>query len=184
MSDDRRAEPLIRDATHADLDGILAIHNAAIAETTAIWDTEPADLADRREWLEQRVAAGYPVLVAEIGGRVAGYASYAQWRPKSGYRFCVENSVYVGSEFRRRGVARALLTELLERAEKSGSVRVMVALIESGNTVSIALHERFGFRVTGSMPEVGRKFGRWLDLTIMQIEFPAPTVDRIESGAQ
>ncbi|RMI27725.1 N-acetyltransferase family protein [Nocardia stercoris] len=175
---------MIRAATPADLEGILAIHNAAIAETTAIWDTEPADLADRREWLEQRVAAEYPVLVAEIDGRVAGYASYAQWRPKSGYRFCVENSVYVGSEFRRRGVARALLTELLALAEKSGAVRVMVALIESTNTMSIALHEQFGFRVTGSMPEVGRKFGRWLDLTIMQIEFPAPAVDRIESGAE
>ncbi|WP_067572878.1 GNAT family N-acetyltransferase [Nocardia acidivorans] len=161
---------LVRDARESDLPEILAIHNNAIAETTAIWDTEPADLAERQAWFATRIAAGYPVLVAEIDGAVAGYASYGQFRPKSGYRFSVENSVYVADRFQRRGVARTLMTELLERARK-GEVHAMIAAIETSNTVSIAMHEKFGFTIVGQLPEVGQKFGRWLDLTLMQITF-------------
>ncbi|WP_459963561.1 N-acetyltransferase family protein [Nocardia sp. IFM 10818] len=161
---------LVRDARENDLPEILAIHNHAIAETTAIWDTEPADLAERHAWFEARHAAGYPILVAEIDGQVAGYASYGQFRPKSGYRFSVENSVYVADRFHRRGVATALMTELLARA-RGGEVHTMIAAIESSNATSIALHEKFGFRVVGQLPEVGLKFGRWMDLTLMQIVF-------------
>ncbi|WP_276514543.1 GNAT family N-acetyltransferase [Nocardia huaxiensis] len=163
-----RTELLVRDARASDLPEILAIHNHAIAETTAIWDTEPADLDERKAWFETRTAGGYPILVIEIDGAVAGYASYAQFRPKSGYRFSVENSVYVAEKFQRRGVARTLMTALLERARRSG-VHVMVAAIESGNTTSIALHQKFGFEIVGRMPEVGHKFGRWIDLTLMQL---------------
>lgn len=158
----------IRDAVVSDLSDILAIHNTAIAESTAIWDTDLVDLDNRVAWFEQRAADGHPILVAEIDGRVAGYASYGQWRPKSGYRATVENSVYVADEFHRRGVATALMTALLERARQAG-LHVMVAGIESANHTSIALHERFGFTVVGQMPEVGRKFDRWLDLTLMQL---------------
>ncbi|WP_024803675.1 GNAT family N-acetyltransferase [Nocardia sp. BMG51109] len=163
---------VIRDARAADLPEILAIHNDAIAETTAIWDTAPVDLEERRAWLRDRTAAGYPVLVAESAGEVAGYASYAQWRPKSGYRFTVENSVYVADRFHRRGIATALLTELLARAERSGTVHAVIAAIESANTTSIVLHEKFGFRIVGELPEVGHKFGRWMDLTLMQLTMP------------
>nr|WP_040750737.1 GNAT family N-acetyltransferase [Nocardia transvalensis] len=163
---------VIREARDADLPEILAIHNNAIAETTAIWDTEPVGIEERRAWLRDRTAAGYPVLVAELEGAVAGYASYAQWRPKSGYRLTVENSVYVADRFHRRGVATALLTELLARAEDSGTVHAVIAAIESANTTSITLHEKFGFRIVGELPEVGRKFGRWMDLTLMQYTIP------------
>ncbi|MFF2556917.1 GNAT family N-acetyltransferase [Nocardia sp. NPDC058058] len=159
---------LVRDARESDLPEILAIHNNAIAETTAIWDTEPADLAERQAWFDARTAAGCPILVAEIDGAVAGYASYGQFRPKSGYRFSVENSVYVADRFHRRGVARTLMTELLERARR-GDVHVMIAAIETSNQVSITLHEKFGFAIVGQMPQVGQKFGRWMDLTLMQI---------------
>lgn len=169
MSDvsDHAAELVVRDARESDLPEILVIHNNAIAETTAIWDTELADLDERKAWFATRTAAGCPILVAEIGGAVAGYASYGQFRPKSGYRFSVENSVYVSDIFHRRGVATALMTELLARARKS-DVHIMIAAIESSNTTSIALHEKFGFAITGQMPEVGYKFGRWMDLTLMQ----------------
>ncbi|MFC9967652.1 GNAT family N-acetyltransferase [Nocardia ignorata] len=163
---------LIRDADKADLPTVLEIHNANIAESTAIWDTDQVDLDDRLTWFADRTAAGMPVLVAEIDGEVAGYASYGQWRPKTGYRYSVENSVYVGERFRRRGVATALLTELIARATDSGRVHAMIAAIESGNAASIVLHERFGFRVVGELPEVGHKFGRWMDLTLMQRLFP------------
>jgi L-amino acid N-acyltransferase YncA len=161
---------LVRDARESDLPEILAIHNNAIAETTAIWDTELADLAEREAWFAARTTAGHPILVAEIEGRVAGYASYGQFRPKSGYRYSVENSVYVADSFQRRGVATALMTELLVRARKGG-VHVMIAAIESSNTTSIVLHEKFGFAITGQLPEVGQKFGRWMDLTLMQCVF-------------
>ncbi|WP_280267781.1 GNAT family N-acetyltransferase [Nocardia wallacei] len=167
---------VIRDAREADLPEILAIHNNAIAETTAIWDTEPVGIEERRAWLRERRSAGYPVLVAEIDGAVAGYASYAQWRPKSGYRFTVENSVYVADRFHRRGVATALLSELLDRAAGAGTVHAVIAAIESANTTSIKLHEKFGFRIVGELPQVGRKFGRWMDLTLMQLTLPVTDI--------
>lgn len=166
------ATTLIREAVLADLPAILLIHNANIATSTAIWDTEPVDLPERRAWFDQRAAAHLPILVAEIDGEPAGYASYGQWRPKSGYRFTVENSVYVDDRFQRRGVATALLTALLERARASHRVHAVIAAIESGNTGSVALHERFGFVTVGVLPEVGHKFGRWMDLTLMQLTLP------------
>ena len=86
---DQPSDLLVRDARESDLPEILVIHNNAIAETTAIWDTELADLDERKAWFATRTGAGHPVLVAEIDGRVAGYASYGQFRPKSGYRFAV-----------------------------------------------------------------------------------------------
>lgn len=159
---------LIRDTVRADLPEILLVHNAAIADTTAIWDEELVDLAEREAWLAGRRDAGMAVLTAEIDGRVAGYASYGQYRPKSGYRLTVENSVYVADGFLRRGVATALMAELIARARTDG-LHAMVAGIESTNSTSIALHEKFGFAVVGVMPQVGVKFGRWLDLTWMQL---------------
>lgn len=164
------AEPLVRDARESDLPEILAIHNNAIAETTAIWDTELADLDERTAWFRTRTEGGHPILVAEIDGKVAGYASYGQFRPKSGYRFSVENSVYVADSFHRRGVATVLMNELLLRARK-GDVHAMIAAIETSNGTSIKLHEKFGFTIVGQLPQVGYKFDRWMDLTLMQLLF-------------
>ncbi|WP_225728698.1 MULTISPECIES: GNAT family N-acetyltransferase [unclassified Nocardia] len=162
----------VRDATTADLPAILAIHNANIATSAAIWDIEQVGIADREAWFANRTAAGQPVLVTEIDGELAGYASYGPWRPKVGYRYTVENSVYVDERFQRRGVATLLLTELLDRARRAGDVHAVIAGIESTNSASIALHERFGFVTIGRFPEVGRKFDRWLDLTLMQLTIP------------
>jgi L-amino acid N-acyltransferase len=159
---------LIRDTTTEDLPAILDIHNDAIRNTTAIWDETEVGLDERMEWLAGRLRAGYPVLTAVVDGEVAGYASYAQWRPKSGYRLTVEHSVYVAGNFQRRGLASALLTELIERARSAG-IHALVGVIESRNTTSISLHEKFGFVTVGQMPEVGIKFDRWLDLTLMQL---------------
>lgn len=159
---------LIRDTTTEDLPSILDIHNDAIRNTTAIWDETEVGLDERMAWLDGRLRGGYPVLTAVVDGRVAGYASYAQWRPKSGYRSTVEHSVYVSGDFHRRGIASALMTELIERA-KSAGIHALIGVIESSNTTSIALHEKFGFVTVGEMPEVGIKFDRWLDLTLMQL---------------
>ena len=159
----------IRDATPDDVAGLLAIHNEAVLTTTAIWDEHEVDLEDRATWLQQRREAGFPVIVAEVGGVVAGYASYGPWRPKSGYRHTVENSLYVLASHHGQGLGSALLDALLERA-RAADVHRMVAMIESSNTLSAELHARRGFAVVGQMSEVGTKFGRWLDLTIMQLD--------------
>lgn len=159
----------IRDAVPSDAGALMEIHNEAVRDTTAIWDEAEADLAERSAWLGGRLSAGFPVLVAEVDGAVVGYASYGPWRPKSGYRHTVENSLYVRASHQGKGLASALFDALIARAREAGLHR-MVAMIESANTVSIDLHTRRGFRVVGEMTQVGSKFGRWLDLTIMQLD--------------
>jgi L-amino acid N-acyltransferase YncA len=158
----------IRAAGHDDLPAILEIHNDAIRTTTAIWDEHEVDLADRRAWFDARRSAGLPVLVAEVDGSVIGFATYGPWRPKTGYRFTVENSVYVHPDHRGRGAATSLLSALIEHA-RDREVHAIVAGIEATNAGSIALHEKFGFRQVALLPEVGFKFGRWLDLTYLQL---------------
>ena len=160
---------MIRNAVEADLEAIRDIYNDAVANTTAIWNETLVDVANRAAWLKARNAAGFPVLVAVSDtGEVVGYASFGEWRAFDGYRHTVEHSVYVRADQRGAGVGRALMLALIERAEALGK-HVMVAGIESGNLGSIRLHERLGFRETGVMKEVGTKFGRWLDLTFMQL---------------
>lgn len=159
----------IRDARDDDLPGILAIYNDAVLHSTALWIETLADLANRRAWLIERQTAGFPVLVAhDSNGEVLGYASYGSWRSNEGFRHTVEHSLYVRADQRGRGLGLALLNALIERA-KSAELHVMVAAIESGNLASIGLHQRFGFSTTGQMPQVGCKFGRWFDLTFMQL---------------
>ena len=160
---------LIRPAADADLDAILEIHNAAIRDTLAIWTDIEVDRADRERWLAAHVADGHPVIVAEVDGAVAGYAAYSQWREKIGYRYTVENSVYVAAAYQRRGIARALMVELIDQARLRG-IHVMIAAIEAGNTASITLHEQLGFEPPVIIREVGIKFDRWLDLALMRLE--------------
>lgn len=159
----------IRDATPADLPGILSIYNDAVVNTTAIWNDYQVDLANRQAWYTLRQQQGYPILVAvDDTDQVLGYASFGDWRPFDGFRHTVENSVYVRDGQRGLGVGAQLLGPLLKRARGCGK-HVVVAAIESGNAASIRLHERQGFNITGQMPQVGLKFGRWLDLTFMQL---------------
>lgn len=168
MAEMKDLAPLnVRPASEDDLPGILAIYNDAVANTTAIWNESASDIEGRRSWLRERNGRGFPVLIAEENGSVAGYATYGDFRPHEGYRFTVENSVYVRSDLRGRGVASQLMAALIAEAEKRG-MHAMIAGIEAGNLASIRLHERFGFREVARMPEVGRKFGRWLDLVLMQ----------------
>lgn len=157
----------VRPARKSDLPGLLAIYNDAVANTTSIWNETLSDLEGRRKWLEEREAQGFPVLVAADEACVAGYATFGPFRPHEGYRQTVENSVYVRADLRGRGVAGLLMAPLIENAEALG-MHAMIAGIEAGNLASIRLHERFGFREVARMPEIGRKFGRWLDLVLMQ----------------
>jgi phosphinothricin acetyltransferase len=159
----------IRDAHEADLDGILQIYNHAVLHTTAIWNEKAVDLANRQAWLSQRNAQGYPVLVAvDDAGTVLGYASFCEWRAWDGYRHTVEHSVYVQPDHVNAGIGKALMRELIARARTLGK-HVMVAGIESENRASIHMHQQLGFVHVGQLREVGTKFGRWLDLTFMQL---------------
>lgn len=160
----------IRDAIDTDADAIAAIYNDAVINTTAIWNEVTVDADNRVAWMADRRRLGYPVLVAvdDADGSVIGYASFGDWRAFDGYRHTVEHSVYVRRDRRGGGVGQALLLALIDRARAIGK-HVMVAAIEAGNTPSIALHEKNGFRRTGLMPQVGMKFGRWLDLAFLQI---------------
>jgi phosphinothricin acetyltransferase len=160
---------IIRDATETDLPALRDIFNDAVLNTTAIWMDNVVDLANRQAWFAARAQQGYPILVAEnADGEVAGYASFGDWRPFDGFCHTVEHSVYIRADQRGKGLGPQLLTALIERA-KACDKHVMVAAIESGNAASIGLHQRLGFTITGQMPQVGRKFGRWLDLTFMQL---------------
>ena len=159
---------MIRDATEHDLPAIRDIYNDAVLNTTAIWNEQPVDLANRQAWFSARQAQGYPILVAVENAEVTGYDSFGDWRPFEGFRYSVEHSVYVRNDQRGKGLGPRLMAALIERA-RSCDKHVMVAAIESGNLASIRLHERLGFITTGQMPQVGIKFGRWLDLTFMQL---------------
>ena len=122
---------LITDAGEADLPGILAIYNDAVQHTTAIWNETLVDLANRRAWLTERTAAGFPVLVARDASReVLGYATYGAWRPHDGYKHSVEHSVYVRPDQQGKGLGKALLQALIERARETG-LHVMVAATAS-----------------------------------------------------
>lgn len=160
---------LIRNATEADLPGILAIYNEVIRTSSAVYTEQEATLPDRQDWLAARTAQGYPVLVAEdpADASVLGYATFGDFRPWPGYRHTVEHSVYVRTDARGRGLGAALIQPLFGLASALGK-HVMVAGIDAANPASIRLHERLGFEKVGLLREVGTKFGRWLDLVFMQ----------------
>jgi phosphinothricin acetyltransferase len=165
----------IRDADQGDIEGITAIYNDAVEHTTAIWNDTTIDAANRAAWLADRQRTGYPVLVAiDAGGSVLGYASFGDWRPWDGYRHTVEHSVYVRGDRRGRGIGKALVLALIERARRIGK-HVVVAGVEAKNVGSIRLHEKLGFEHVGHLKEVGIKFGTWLDLVFLQFTLDKQT---------
>jgi L-amino acid N-acyltransferase YncA len=156
----------IRDATEDDLPAILAIYNHAILTSNAVYTETPATLDDRRAWLAARRAQDFPVLVAEDAD-VLGFASFGEFRPWPGYAATVEHSVFVLEAAQRRGIGTALLQRLIEEARHRDK-HVMIAGIDAANTASIAMHRKLGFTEAGVLREVAQKFGRWLDLVLMQ----------------
>lgn len=169
---------LIRDAAEADVPGILAITNDVIATSTAIYTESPATLEDRRTWLKGRKDLGYPVIVAaDETGAVAGFASFGDFRAWPGYRYSVEHSVHVRADRRGQGIGSRLVSALLPRAAALGK-HVIIAGIDAANAPSIRMHERLGFERVAQFREVGRKFGRWLDLAFLQRMIDAPGARR------
>lgn len=158
---------LIRLAEDQDLDAILVIYNDAVVNTTAVYDYEPRDAEAQARWFAAKREQGLPVIVAEIDGAVAGFASFGPFRPWPAYLHTVENSVYIAPDRRGQGVGSALIPPLLDLARAKG-LHTMVAGIDATNEASLRLHRKFGFEPVGLFKEVGWKFGRWLDLAFLQ----------------
>jgi L-amino acid N-acyltransferase YncA len=156
----------LREAAEADQRAILDIYNDAVLHTTATFDLELRTWEEQRRWWGEH-RPPYQVLVATVGDTVIGWGGLSPFRPKPGYRFTAQDSLYVRGDFRGQGIGASLLDRLIEAGQRGGLHSVM-ALIDGGNTVSVRLHERFGFRHVGTFPEVGFKFGRWLDVVHYQ----------------
>jgi L-amino acid N-acyltransferase YncA len=169
-------QPHIRLATAGDLESINRIYNHYVLHSVTTYQEEPETIADRRLWFA-RHGADHPVTVAEIDGAVVGWAALSPFHARSAYRRTVENAVYVDEKRRRQGIGRALLDDLLHRASALGHHSV-IALIDSEQIGSIALHESLGFRQVGHLREAGFKFDRWLDVVYLQKLLQLPTVGR------
>ena len=158
----------IRDARETDLDGMLAIYNDAVLTTTAVYDYQPRSTEQQAAWFQAKREQNLPVLVADDGGAVAGFASYGPFRPWPAYLHSVENSLYVAPDRRGQGIGSLLLPALIARASER-KLHTMIAGIDATNEASLRLHAKFAFARVAQFREVGWKFERWLDLTFLQL---------------
>jgi phosphinothricin acetyltransferase len=162
-------KPILRAAEAADIPAITGIYRHAVLHGTASFEIEPPDDAEMLRRYEAIVGAGYPYFVLELDGKVVGYAYANAYRPRPGYRFTVEDSVYVSPDVQGKGAGRVLLKALIEASTAAG-YRLMIAVIgDSRNFASIALHRSAGFTFAGTIHSVGFKFGRWLDSVTMEL---------------
>jgi L-amino acid N-acyltransferase YncA len=162
------SSPSIRPATPADIPAITRIYAHAVRHGTASFELEPPDEAEMTRRQRALLDGGYPYLVAETDGVVAGYAYAGAYRARPAYRFSVENSIYIAPGMHRRGIGRMLLDRLIAECEARG-YRLMIAVIgDSAQAPSIELHRGAGFALVGALEGVGYKFDRWLDTVLMQ----------------
>jgi L-amino acid N-acyltransferase YncA len=159
----------VRPAAAADVPAIAAIYGPAVLTGTASFEVDPPDEAEMLRRFEAITDAGYPYFVAEVDGRIAGYAYASAYRTRPGYRFTVEDSVYIATDAQGKGVGKALLERVIAKSRDDG-FRLMIAVIgDTANVASITLHRRLGFRFCGTIHSVGYKFGRWLDSVTMEL---------------
>ncbi len=158
----------LRDARPADLPAVQAIYAHHVAHGLASFELTPPDLKTMTARFEETLALGLPYLVAELEGAVRGYGLAGPYHPRPGYRFTVEDTVYVAPGFEGRGLGGRLLGALIERCTALGYRRMVAVIGDSANLASIRLHEAAGFARAGLVPSVGFKFGRWLDIVLLQ----------------
>ena len=161
----------VRDARADDAQVIAEIQNALLATTAIEWTDAPHTAEERAAWVAAHQIVGEPVLVAEVDGEVVGFGSYGEFRDSTkwpGYRLTVEHTVHVREDHWGSGVGRLLMSALIEHASAAGK-HIMVAAVDGENDASIRFHERLGFTEVARMPQVGTKFGRWLDLVLLQL---------------
>jgi len=160
--------PTIRDARAEDLEAIFDIYNREVLHGVSTFDTEPRVAGRDDDWLTARDRERHPVIVAEVDDRVAGWASLNPWSSRKAYGRTVEGSVYVHTDYRSRGVGRALLAAIIERARQAG-LGVMIARITEANESSVRLFGQFGFGLIGTQRRCGEKFGQILDVELMDL---------------
>jgi phosphinothricin acetyltransferase len=158
----------IRDARPEDMAAIQAIYAFYVTRTAGSFEEVPPTVEEMAARLAATRARGLPYLVAEDDGEVLGYTYAGPWRSRSAYRYTVEDSIYVAPFVARRGIGRSLLAALIERCSAMGYRKMIGVIGDSGNQGSIALHRSLGFRQEGVLRGVGLKFGRWVDVVIMQ----------------
>jgi phosphinothricin acetyltransferase len=160
---------LIRDASPTDVPALAAIYAHHVLYGTGTFEEEPPTEAEMAQRLENVLARGWAWLVAEApDATVLGYAYYSQFRDRSGYRHCAEDAIYVRDDVRGQGVGKALVQALLDRAEAAGFRQMLAVIGDSENVGSIGLHVSLGFRQAGVLKSSGLKFGRWVDVVLMQ----------------
>ena len=160
--------PMIRPATAADLAAVTAIYAEAVLTGTATFELQPPDRAEMLRRFAALSAGGFPYLVAEQHGDIAGYAYAGPYRARPAYRHTVEDSIYLAPTAQGRGLGRALLARLIEETARRGFRQMIAVIGDSANTASIRIHAHAGFALIGTHPNVGLKFGRWLDTVMMQ----------------
>ena len=158
----------IRPTVAADLPAITAIYEQAVLYGTATFELIPPDLDEMTRRFGVLMEGGFPHFVAAVEGRVVGYAYAGAYRPRPAYRFTVENSVYLRPAIHRRGIGMQLLQRLIDESEARGYRQMIAVIGDSANAGSIGVHARCGFQMIGTHPNVGFKFGRWLDTVMMQ----------------
>ncbi|MES2601781.1 MAG: N-acetyltransferase family protein [Pseudomonadota bacterium] len=161
-------DPVIRSATLADISIITDIYAEAVNHGTATFELTPPDVAEMTRRFHELAHGGFPYLVASLDGNIVGYAYAGFYRARPAYRFTVENSVYLAPASHRRGIGLALLTELIVQCEARGYRQMIAVIGDSANAASVGVHTRAGFEMTGTLKDVGFKFGRWLDTVLMQ----------------
>ena len=159
----------IRPTTAADLPFITAIYEHAVRHGTATFELIPPDLAEMTRRFNALTDGGFPYFVAVLDARVVGYAYAGPYRPRPAYRFTVENSVYLDPSAHRRGIGLLLMERLIAECEERGFRQMIAVIGDSANAGSIGVHRRCGFQMIGTHPNVGLKFGRWLDTVMMQL---------------
>jgi L-amino acid N-acyltransferase len=163
----------IRLATESDAEAIRAIYNYYVLHSTCTYQTEPETAAERLAWLRARDFATHPVTVAEADATVIGWAALSRWNTRGGYSKTAEASVYIHHEHHRRGLGKALLLDLIERA-KAARLHVIIGGTSSDQPASLALQVAVGFVPIGTFRQTGRKFDRWLDVTYTQLMLDGP----------
>lgn len=154
---------IIRKAKKEDLKELLDIYNYEVEHGVATFDLETKTLEEREEWFYSHNVDNHPLIVAEIDGNIAGYASLSSYREKEAYKSTVELSIYIGVGYRKKGVATALMDSVLDEAKRDERTHTVISVITSGNEGSKKLHEKFGFEFCGTLKEVGIKFGKYRD---------------------
>lgn len=164
---------MIREAGEKDLKDILEIYNDAILNTTAIYAYKIQTLEDKKQWYEKKKQDGYPLLVFEEKDKVVGFATFGPFREWPAYKYTIEHSIYVHKDYRSQGIATKLMKEIIEIANKR-EYATLVAGIDAANEASIKIHEKIGFKYSGTVTKAGFKFGKWLDLAFYQLDLTGP----------